>query len=57
MRKQPNCIDLFARCGGLSLGFPNAGKDMFSKHTHTIKTFKYSLVDKLNYRLINNKSS
>lgn len=45
-------IDLFAGCGGLSLGLHNAGwKGLFAieKSPLAFKTLKYNLIDKLNH--------
>lgn len=52
MRDQPNYIDLFAGCGGLSLGLHNAGwKGMFAieKSPDAFKTLKHNLIDKCNH--------
>jgi DNA (cytosine-5)-methyltransferase 1 len=49
MKKQFNYIDLFAGCGGLSLGLYNAGwKGLFAieKSPDAFKTLKYNLIDK-----------
>lgn len=48
MEKQPTYIDLFAGCGGLSLGLHNAGwKGLFAieKSPDAFKTLKYNLID------------
>ena len=48
MGKQPTYIDLFAGCGGLSLGLHNAGwKGLFAieKSPDAFKTLKYNLID------------
>lgn len=50
--KQLNYIDLFAGCGGLSLGLHNAGwKGLFAieKSPDAFKTLKYNLIDKRNH--------
>ena len=44
-----NYIDLFAGCGGLSLGLYNAGwKGLFAieKSPHAFETLKYNLIEK-----------
>lgn len=49
MKEKPNYIDLFAGCGGLSLGLHNAGwKGMFAieKSPDAFKTLKHNLIDK-----------
>ncbi len=49
MSKQLNYIDLFAGCGGLSLGLHNAGwKGLFAieKSPDAFKTLKHNLIDK-----------
>lgn len=51
MNKQLNYIDLFAGCGGLSLGLHNAGwKGLFAieKSPDAFETLKYNLIDKKN---------
>jgi DNA (cytosine-5)-methyltransferase 1 len=48
IEKQPTYIDLFAGCGGLSLGLHNAGwKGLFAieKSPDAFKTLKYNLID------------
>lgn len=48
MNKQLNYIDLFAGCGGLSLGLHNAGwKGLFAieKNPDAFKTLKHNLID------------
>jgi DNA (cytosine-5)-methyltransferase 1 len=48
MKKQPTYIDLFAGCGGLSLGLHNAGwKGLFAieKSPDAFKTLKHNLID------------
>lgn len=48
----PRYIDIFAGCGGLSLGLYNAGwKGMFAieKSKHAFETLKYNLIDKKNH--------
>ncbi len=52
MSKQLNYIDLFAGCGGLSLGLHNAGwKGLFAieKSHDAFKTLKHNLIDKANH--------
>lgn len=52
MTKKLNYIDLFAGCGGLSLGLYNAGwKGLFAieKSPDAFKTLKHNLVDKYNH--------
>lgn len=52
MSKQINYIDLFAGCGGLSLGLHNAGwKGLFAieKSPDAFKTLKYNLIDRSNH--------
>lgn len=52
MSKQLNYIDLFAGCGGLSLGLYNAGwKGLFAieKSPDAFETLKYNLIDKRNH--------
>jgi len=52
MSKALNYIDLFAGCGGLSLGLHNAGwKGLFAieKSPDAFKTLKHNLIDKLNH--------
>jgi DNA (cytosine-5)-methyltransferase 1 len=47
-KKKPTCIDLFAGCGGLSLGLHNAGwQGIFAveKSTDAFKTLEYNLID------------
>src|SRR5271154_4591082 len=49
MVKSYTYIDLFAGCGGLSLGLHNAGwKGLFAieKNTDAFKTLKHNLIDK-----------
>jgi len=49
MKKELNYIDLFAGCGGLSLGLHNAGwKGLFAveKSPDAFKTLKYNLIQK-----------
>ena len=49
MSKPLNYIDLFAGCGGLSLGLHNAGwKGLFAieKSPDAFKTLKHNLIDK-----------
>lgn len=49
MEKQPTYIDLFAGCGGLSLGLHNAGwKGLFAieKSPDAFKTLKHNLINK-----------
>ncbi len=49
VENKPNYIDLFAGCGGLSLGLHNAGwKGLFAieKSPDAFKTLKYNLIDK-----------
>jgi len=48
-RRKPIVIDIFAGCGGLSLGLHNAGwKGLFAieKNGMAFKTLKYNLIDK-----------
>jgi DNA (cytosine-5)-methyltransferase 1 len=48
----PNYIDLFAGCGGLSLGLHNAGwKGLFAieKSPYAFATLKYNLIENLNH--------
>lgn len=50
--KHPTVIDLFAGCGGLSLGLHLSGwKGLFAieKSPHAFETLKYNLIDKLNH--------
>lgn len=50
MKSKPTYIDLFAGCGGLSLGLHNAGwKGLFAieKSPFAFSTLKYNLIDKL----------
>lgn len=52
MNRQLNYIDLFAGCGGLSLGLHNAGwKGLFAieKSPDAFQTLKYNLIDKRNH--------
>jgi DNA (cytosine-5)-methyltransferase 1 len=52
MRRKPTYIDLFAGCGGLSLGLFNAGwKGLFAieKSPDAFKTLKHNLIDKKNH--------
>lgn len=52
MKSKLNYIDLFAGCGGLSLGLKNAGwKGVFAieKGEDAFKTLKYNLIDKSNH--------
>lgn len=52
MKKNPLYIDIFAGCGGLSLGLHNAGwKGLFAieKNPDAFKTLKYNLIDKKNH--------
>ncbi len=52
MGKQPTYIDLFAGCGGLSLGLYNAGwKGLFAieKSPDAFKTLKHNLIDNKNH--------
>lgn len=52
MMKQPTYIDLFAGCGGLSLGLHNAGwKGLFAieKSPDAFKTLKHNLIDNKNH--------
>lgn len=52
MTKKLNYIDLFAGCGGLSLGLHNAGwKGLFAieKSPDAFKTLKHNLIDKCNH--------
>jgi len=52
MEKQPTYIDLFAGCGGLSLGLHNAGwKGLFAieKSPDAFKTLKHNLIDNKNH--------
>jgi DNA (cytosine-5)-methyltransferase 1 len=49
LNNMPNYIDIFAGCGGLSLGLHNAGwKGLFAieKNDMAFKTLKYNLIDK-----------
>ncbi len=52
VKKELNYIDLFAGCGGLSLGLHNAGwKGLFAieKSPDAFKTLKHNLIDKCNH--------
>lgn len=52
MENQPSYIDLFAGCGGLSLGLHNAGwKGLLAieKSPDAFKTLKHNLIDKKNH--------
>jgi DNA (cytosine-5)-methyltransferase 1 len=52
MEKQPTYIDLFAGCGGLSLGLHSAGwKGLFAieKSPDAFKTLKHNLIDHKNH--------
>jgi len=52
MEKQPTYIDLFAGCGGLSLGLHNAGwRGLFAieKSPDAFKTLKHNLIDNKNH--------
>jgi DNA (cytosine-5)-methyltransferase 1 len=52
MSKMPTYIDLFAGCGGLSLGLHNAGwKGLFAieKSPDAFKTLKHNLIDNKNH--------
>ena len=52
MEKQPTYIDLFAGCGGLSLGLHNSGwKGLFAieKSPDAFATLKHNLIDKKNH--------
>ncbi|MEL7893657.1 DNA cytosine methyltransferase [Vreelandella neptunia] len=52
MHKPPTFIDLFAGCGGLSLGFLNAGwKGIFAieKNADAFITLKHNLIESQNY--------
>ncbi|MFC2188249.1 DNA cytosine methyltransferase [Fulvivirgaceae bacterium LMO-SS25] len=52
MEKQPTYIDLFAGCGGLSLGLHNAGwKGLLAieKSPDAFKTLKHNLIDNRNH--------
>ena len=52
MKKNPLYIDIFAGCGGLSLGLHNGGwKGLFAieKSPDAFKTLKYNLIDKKNH--------
>lgn len=52
MTKSNTYIDLFAGCGGLSLGLHNAGwKGLFAieKNVDAFKTLKYNLIDNKNH--------
>src|SRR5258708_37500312 len=52
MTEKHTYIDLFAGCGGLSLGLHNAGwKGFFAieKNADAFKTLKHNLIDKLDH--------
>jgi DNA (cytosine-5)-methyltransferase 1 len=52
LNKEPTYIDLFAGCGGLSLGLHNAGwKGLFAieKSPDAFKTLKHNLIDNKNH--------
>ena len=52
MKRQPTYIDLFAGCGGLSLGLHNAGwEGLFAieKSPDAFKTLKHNLIDNKNH--------
>ena len=52
MENQPTYIDLFAGCGGLSLGLHNAGwKGLFAieKSPDAFKTLKHNLIENKNH--------
>ena len=51
-KKEYNYIDIFAGCGGISLGLYNAGwKGLFAieKDSMAFQTLKYNLMDKKNH--------